>query len=78
MQETVIRWQFDMTWSLLDAYLGELTDADCFWQPPQQTWWTVHRTDDGVAVNGRSGRIRLPQLSDCLISARLHGPNENG
>ena len=46
MQDTVIRWQFDLTWSLLDAYLDELTDADCFWHSAQ-TWWTVHQTDDG-------------------------------
>lgn len=33
MQQNIIRWQFDMTWSLLDSYLDELTDADCFWLP---------------------------------------------
>lgn len=42
----MIRWQFDMTWSLLEVYLDELTDADCCWQPSMQAW-TVRQTDDG-------------------------------
>ena len=45
----MIRWQFDMAWSLLDRHLDVLTDADCFWQPSTQPW-TVHQVEDGSWV----------------------------
>ena len=50
MQQKIIRWQFDMTWSLLDSHLDELTDADCFWLPSTQGCWTVGQNDDGLWI----------------------------
>ncbi|MCE7011845.1 DinB family protein [Kibdelosporangium philippinense] len=34
----LLRWQFDLTWSLLELHLAELTADDFRWQPAAHTW----------------------------------------
>nr|WP_173133647.1 DinB family protein [Kibdelosporangium persicum] len=34
----MLRWQFDLTWSLLELHLAELTAADFRWEPSGCTW----------------------------------------
>lgn len=45
----LLRWQFDLTWSLLDYHLERLDDADPLWEPARLCW-TVHLSDDGSWV----------------------------
>jgi DinB superfamily len=42
----VIRWQFDLTWSLLDGHLAALSDDECLWEPSDGCW-TVRETAPG-------------------------------
>ncbi|SMD26719.1 DinB family protein [Kibdelosporangium aridum] len=34
----LLRWQFDLTWSLLELHLAELTAEDFRWEPSAHTW----------------------------------------
>ncbi|TCK27043.1 DinB family protein [Pseudonocardia endophytica] len=43
---SLLRWQFDLTWSLFEYHLDRLNEADTLWQPAK-TCWTVHRSEDG-------------------------------
>ena len=43
----VLRWQFDLTWSLLDGHLDALRDEDCLWDPAQLCW-TVREVAPGI------------------------------
>ncbi len=43
----MLRWQFDLVWSLLEYHLAGLTDEDCRWQPAQPCW-TVRPDPAGV------------------------------
>lgn len=43
----LIRWQFDLTWSLLELHLDQLEPADLRWEPAPRTW-TVHPNADGT------------------------------
>jgi hypothetical protein len=45
----LLRWQFDLTWSLMELHLNELQDEDFHWEPAANCW-TVHRQDDGTWV----------------------------
>lgn len=45
----LLRWQFDLTWSLLDYHLERLNVDDPLWEPGRLCW-TVHPTDGGVWV----------------------------
>lgn len=40
------RWQFDLTWSLLDLHLAALVPADFLWEPAAHCW-TLRRDDAG-------------------------------
>ena len=42
----LIRWQFDLTWSLLDLHLSGLTEDEVLWEPAPGVW-TVRRQPDG-------------------------------
>lgn len=42
----VLRTQLDLTWSLLEYHLGDLTDEDCRWEPARHCW-TVRQTPAG-------------------------------
>jgi DinB superfamily len=42
----LIRWQFDLTWSLLDLHLSGLTEQQTLWEPAPGAW-TVRRQPDG-------------------------------
>lgn len=42
----LLRWQFDLTWSLLDYHLERLEADDPLWEPARLCW-TVHPTADG-------------------------------
>src|SRR5205823_5335738 len=42
----VLRWQFDLAWSLLELYLNRLEPSDFLWQPAPGCF-TVHPTADG-------------------------------
>lgn len=43
----LLRWQFDLTWSLFELHLGQLTPGDYRWEPGPLVW-TVHRDADGT------------------------------
>jgi hypothetical protein len=45
-RSALLRWQFDLTWSLFEYHLDRLVDDDTHWQPAPLCW-TVHPTDDG-------------------------------
>lgn len=42
----LLRWQFDLTWSLLDYHLERLEPADFLWEPASLCW-TVRRDAAG-------------------------------
>ncbi|SFX36128.1 DinB family protein [Streptomyces atratus] len=43
----LLRWQFDLTWSLFEYHLERLVPEDFLWEPAADCW-TVHRADDGT------------------------------
>ncbi|MER5393167.1 DinB family protein [Saccharopolyspora sp. NPDC002686] len=42
----LLRWQFDLTWSLFEVHLAELVPGDFRWEPAA-VCWTVRRGADG-------------------------------
>ncbi|MFF0533465.1 DinB family protein [Nocardia amikacinitolerans] len=42
----ILRWQFDLTWSLARYHFDALTPGDFHWEPGPLIW-TVHRGADG-------------------------------
>ncbi|MDP9848759.1 DinB family protein [Streptosporangium lutulentum] len=42
----VLRWQFDLTWSLLELHLPRLEQEDFLWEPAAH-YWTVRPGDGG-------------------------------
>ncbi|WP_280435187.1 DinB family protein [Nocardia carnea] len=42
----LLRWQFDLVWSLSQLHFDALTDDDTHWAPAEVIW-TVHRGADG-------------------------------
>lgn len=42
----LLRWQFDLVWSLSQLHFDALTDDDTHWAPAAVIW-TVHRSPDG-------------------------------
>lgn len=45
----LLRWQFDLTWSLLELHLEQLKPADFLWEPVTRCW-TVRPAVAGVWV----------------------------
>ncbi|MGW7514430.1 DinB family protein [Streptomyces sp. NPDC054796] len=45
----LLRWQFDLTWSLFEYHLERLEPDDFLWEPAADCW-TVRRTDAGTWV----------------------------
>jgi hypothetical protein len=45
----LLRWQFDLTWSLFEYHLERLEAADFLWEPAAPCW-TVRPTADGAWV----------------------------
>jgi len=45
----LLRWQFDLTWSLLELHLEQLEQEDFLWEPATRCW-TVRAGVDGVWV----------------------------
>ncbi|MGY3684624.1 hypothetical protein ACVWXU_008247 [Streptomyces sp. TE33382] len=45
----LLRWQFDLTWSLFDYHLDRLEPEDFLWEPVGLCW-TVRRGSDGTWV----------------------------
>ncbi|MFK3983360.1 DinB family protein [Micromonospora sp. NPDC050397] len=45
----LLRWQFDLTWSLLEYHLERLVPEDLLWEPAP-VCWTVRADADGVWV----------------------------
>ncbi len=43
----LLRWQFDLTWSLLEYHLDRLEPADLLWEPAALTW-TVRPDEAGA------------------------------
>jgi hypothetical protein len=43
----LLRWQFDLIWSLLELHLDQLRPEDVRWEPAEHTW-TVRPGDDGT------------------------------
>jgi hypothetical protein len=44
---TVLRWQFDLIWSLFEFHLDRLEDDDFLWEPADLCW-TLHRDERGT------------------------------
>lgn len=42
----LLRWQFDLTWSLLELHLEELASEDFLWEPATHCW-TVRPSGEG-------------------------------
>ncbi|WP_039791591.1 DinB family protein [Amycolatopsis sp. ATCC 39116] len=47
---SLLRWQFDLTWSLADLHLSALTPADFRWEPGPLTWH-VREAGDGWTID---------------------------
>ncbi|MCI2417886.1 DinB family protein [Saccharopolyspora sp. K220] len=45
----LLRWQFDLTWSLFELHLDQLRPEDFRWEPAAHCW-TVHQDVDGTWV----------------------------
>ncbi len=45
----LLRWQFDLTWSLLELHLQRLEPEDFLWEPAPRCW-TLHPGVDGSWV----------------------------
>lgn len=45
----LLRWQFDLTWSLFDYHLERLEPGDFLWEPAAHCW-TMHQAADGTWV----------------------------
>ncbi|MFF7845760.1 DinB family protein [Streptomyces ossamyceticus] len=45
----LLRWQFDLTWSLFEYHLERLEPDDFLWEPAALCW-TMRRADDGTWV----------------------------
>ncbi|GLY67526.1 DinB family protein [Amycolatopsis taiwanensis] len=45
----LLRWQFDLTWSLFEVHLDQLEPGDFLWEPAN-CCWTMRRGDDGAWV----------------------------
>jgi hypothetical protein len=45
----LLRWQFDLTWSLWELHLEQLQPEDFLWEPATRCW-TVRPGDEGVWV----------------------------
>ncbi|MEV0704304.1 DinB family protein [Saccharopolyspora sp. NPDC050389] len=45
----LLRWQFDLTWSLFELHLEQLSPEDFLWEPAN-CCWTMHRGEDGAWV----------------------------
>ncbi|OZM72576.1 damage-inducible protein DinB [Amycolatopsis antarctica] len=45
----LLRWQFDLVWSLFELHLDQLASEDFRWEPAGHTW-TVRSSDDGTWV----------------------------
>lgn len=43
----LLRWQFDLAWSLFDYHLAQLEPGDFLWEPAALCW-TMHRAEDGT------------------------------
>ncbi|MFF6780075.1 DinB family protein [Streptomyces sp. NPDC012510] len=45
----LLRWQFDLTWSLFEYHLERIEPDDFLWEPADLCW-TMRRADDGTWV----------------------------
>ncbi|MFD5696684.1 hypothetical protein [Streptomyces lasiicapitis] len=45
-RHALLRWQFELTWSLFEYHLERLEDDDHLWEPAARTW-TLRRGDGG-------------------------------
>ncbi|AIA07798.1 DinB family protein [Streptomyces noursei] len=43
----LLRWQFDLTWSLFEYHLARLEPDDFLWEPAANCW-TIRQADDGT------------------------------
>ncbi|WP_087684260.1 DinB family protein [Streptomyces malaysiensis] len=48
-RSALLRWQFDLTWSLFEYHLERLEPGDFLWEPAAHCW-TVRRAADGSWV----------------------------
>ncbi|WP_037717632.1 MULTISPECIES: DinB family protein [Actinomycetes] len=44
---SLLRWQFDLAWSLFEYHLERLEPGDFGWAPAARCW-TMHRAEDGT------------------------------
>ena len=47
MTHDLLRWQFDLTWSLTELHLDRLAPDDFLWEPAP-VCWTLHQGADGT------------------------------
>lgn len=45
-RSALLRWQFELTWSLFEYHVERLEDEDFLWEPAARTW-TLRPTADG-------------------------------
>lgn len=48
-RSALLRWQFDLVWSLFEFHLDRLEVDDFLWEPADLCW-TLHRDDQGIWV----------------------------
>ncbi|QIJ65519.1 DinB family protein [Streptomyces sp. JB150] len=88
----LLRWQFDLTWSLFEYHLERLEPDDFLWEPAV-TCWTVRRGDEGTWVpdwaESEPGIVPVPTIgwlswhigwwwSVAIDHARQETPRERG
>lgn len=54
--ETLLRWQFDLVWSLLEGHLATLTEDDVQWEPVPGLWTVRQGEQEPRAGEGHTVR----------------------
>ena len=69
-----LRWQLDVSWSLLALHLGQVTDEEALWEPASNCW-NVRQKPDGTWAADTHHRV-----GDVLFkhSLRSSGPGPAG
>lgn len=76
----LMRWQFDLTWSLLDLHLERLKPEDFLWEPAARCWtvqpdgegWVPEPTQLQASSHDQKARARSPSTTvDRLETVRV-------
>ena len=74
----LLRWQFDLTWSLFEYHLDRLTPADFLWEPTDNVWtvrnsvpdWADRRVD--VMRRGLAAKYTLDSEPGAVLLGTGH------